>query len=916
MKEGENEGDYKMKLDLKQSINTRASSGNIEKSFRTGYYIGLDWKINSQSTSSNSSSVTATVYIRTSGSGYTISSSASKDVSVTIDGTKYVSTCTVGVGKNTKKTLFTKTVTVKHNSDGSKTCEFACALDINVTLGGTYYGKITHSGSGVLDKINLNSAPTLSGSISLSPTGTVPENQSSVKISWNAGSDAQNNITNYVLYRYVNSQLNWSSVLGNVTSYTDNISSFGQGTKISYQIKARDSYGLESGIISSATITKNTLTPATATASGSIKLETTTVKTSWSGQGNTNGSGTFTYAMYSDDIRVYNNNKITSSPVTIAIVRSGETAPIDKPYLLFDDIKRFASGGTNWVRTATFLFETTNAYGSVKSKTFTIDIDLRNPPTKPTNATITGSLTINGSKYFIPSRKALTINWGASVDELGGVVKYDIYEKIGTGAYSLKNSNITSTTITLTPNITKSTTCQYKIVAKTTYGTQSEVETGVINLYTYSEPSIGFGDVGRTDETVTVTIITKANTTIPNIDCSIRRFKVDSGNYTNLVSTLQEVTITGLVGDRSYVLTVEVQDNTGLTGIQTATINIPSYTPLLSIRETGVGVGVIPTGKYNFEVKGTANIDGVFTIKGKPIELDTSNLVKKSDFATGTSYKGKVANIDTNGVMEIGQYIDFHYGSSTDDYTARLEDTNDSKVGLRSSTSLTATGQLNGHAINFTGYRNWDTGNFDNLGAGASIVNDAGTYQCLMILGSRIAGGNRLIKMWDDVTVTGTLTTNGDLTTKVLRSSNITTGNTQLINGSGATIYCGNPSTQLILESKGNPQVNIAGTTRTLYHNGNMVTTKFWSGALSGTSSITLTNGANYNYIIIGGKPGSASCECMTIIPRAMITTSTQYIQLTTEGSYIKFGFYISGSNVIIVRNAGSGNITMVYGGM
>ncbi|MEI2420834.1 hypothetical protein V6O07_11220, partial [Arthrospira platensis SPKY2] len=119
-----------------------ALSGVIEKKFHGnsygGYYIGIDWRVNSQSAASNSSNITATVFIRTSGNGFSISSSAVKDVSITIDGAKYLSTCTVGIGTNQRKNLLTKTVNVGHNSDGNKTCPLACALDINVTLGGTY----------------------------------------------------------------------------------------------------------------------------------------------------------------------------------------------------------------------------------------------------------------------------------------------------------------------------------------------------------------------------------------------------------------------------------------------------------------------------------------------------------------------------------------------------------------------------------------------------------------------------------------------------------------------------------------------------------------------------------------------------------------------------------------------------------
>lgn len=65
-----------------------ATSGNIEKKIAGnsygGYYIGVDWKVNSQSTANNSSNVTATVYIRSTGNGFTINSSTSKSITVTI----------------------------------------------------------------------------------------------------------------------------------------------------------------------------------------------------------------------------------------------------------------------------------------------------------------------------------------------------------------------------------------------------------------------------------------------------------------------------------------------------------------------------------------------------------------------------------------------------------------------------------------------------------------------------------------------------------------------------------------------------------------------------------------------------------------------------------------------------------------
>lgn len=99
-----------------------------------------------------------------------------------------------------------------------------------------------------------------------------------------------------------------------------------------------------------------------------------------------------------------------------------------------------------------------------------------------------------------------------------------------------------------------------------------------------------------------------------------------------------------------------------------------------------------------------------------------------------------------------------------------------------------------------------------------------------------------------------------------------------------------------------------------------VTTTKLWSGSLTGTNSITITNGANYNYLMIGGRPGTSSCETWISIPRSLITTAVTYSQITTEEAYIKFGIYVSGSNIVLSRAAGSvgsnANITMVYGGM
>ena len=130
-----------------------ATSGTIRAAIRTGYDIQIVWTVDSQSAANNTSSVTAKVQLVSTGSSYTINSTASKSGTLTINGTSYSFSFSAALSGNQTKTLFTKTVTVAHNADGSKTCAFSTTCGINVTLGGTYYGNVTASGSGVFNTI-------------------------------------------------------------------------------------------------------------------------------------------------------------------------------------------------------------------------------------------------------------------------------------------------------------------------------------------------------------------------------------------------------------------------------------------------------------------------------------------------------------------------------------------------------------------------------------------------------------------------------------------------------------------------------------------------------------------------------------------------------------------------------------------
>lgn len=131
-----------------------ASSGTINNTFRTGYAVRITWTVTGQSIADNTSTVTANVQLVSLGSSYTINSSATKNGSLTVNGTTYSFTFSAALSGNQTKTIYTKTgIVVPHNSDGSKTCAFSCVAGIAVTLGGTYYGNVTASGTGIFNSI-------------------------------------------------------------------------------------------------------------------------------------------------------------------------------------------------------------------------------------------------------------------------------------------------------------------------------------------------------------------------------------------------------------------------------------------------------------------------------------------------------------------------------------------------------------------------------------------------------------------------------------------------------------------------------------------------------------------------------------------------------------------------------------------
>jgi hypothetical protein len=203
-----------------------ATSGTIQQAIRTGYRIQIAWTVDSQSVANNTSTVTAKVQLVSTGSSYTINSSASKSGSLTINGTKYTFSFSAALSGSQTKTLFTKTVTVSHASDGTKTCAFSATCGINVTLSGTYYGNVTASGNGTFNTIaRASTISSVTSSVSVNGTNAV-----TVEISRKASSFTHTVVFSFGSYSKTTTGVGTSTSYAIPTSWLNAIPNATSGT--------------------------------------------------------------------------------------------------------------------------------------------------------------------------------------------------------------------------------------------------------------------------------------------------------------------------------------------------------------------------------------------------------------------------------------------------------------------------------------------------------------------------------------------------------------------------------------------------------------------------------------------------------------------------------------------------------------
>lgn len=181
-------------------------------------YGVLTVKETATSTANNTSTLSISLVLKRPSS---ISSSATKTASCTINGTKYTWSGTIGGSGD--KTLISKTQTVTHNTDGTKSISIAASIDLDITWGGVSIGTISGSGTMTLTKIPRYATVTQS---------LAARTETTISMNWTSDSTID-----YIWYS-TNNGSSWVGINitdGKTGSYTIS----GRAANTTYQIKTR-----------------------------------------------------------------------------------------------------------------------------------------------------------------------------------------------------------------------------------------------------------------------------------------------------------------------------------------------------------------------------------------------------------------------------------------------------------------------------------------------------------------------------------------------------------------------------------------------------------------------------------------------------------------------------------------------------
>ena len=567
-----------------------------------------------------------------------------------------------------------------NKNDGFRTFEYSATTDVGttsskaITVGfgiDSYNGDdswdSTTTGSFTVGATNRPPNPpsniiVRNGNSANSPVlnaGIVPENITTLFITWSAGSDPDGDQLTYALNESINNGGYVQRDFGTDLAHSYNTNGWDEGGTIQFYVDARDTKGAWSSKTYSGVFTKNRLTAGTIYEySNNINFNTKSFEARFRGGSNTDKSAV-TYSCYSDSITIYNQTYTSDTKQTILIWRTGDATPAsNQPYIKFNELVELYRSN-NFTGTLSMGLFSKNTHGTKKSTVAAVvQVDLRVAPNPARNQSIVANsnhspiykkVAFSNNYYFIPDgSNVCRVHWNLGSGKLGESVRYEVYVSYNNGGWQKladvpQGTNDYAYYNHVIPKQTVSQQFKYLIRTITSYGYHSDAITPAQTLHFYNTPGIAVGTITRGATTCDVKITVKTNTSIPNVGTVgswLTNPATSRGNL-NASQGEQNIAVTGLTDAGTYTLKVTYNDNTGFSGNQVRDIAIGQNTPIFFINKYGIGVnGAQANSAIALNVKGAANVSNILN----------SNLLG------GSGAHGSTKVSDLNNIWKSGFY--------------------------------------------------------------------------------------------------------------------------------------------------------------------------------------------------------------------------------------------------------------------
>ena len=745
------------------------------------------------------------------------------------------------------------TITVAHNSDGTKTVDVGFSTRVYI------FGPQEYGGSMTLTNID-RTAPTVSCSISgITAYG--------FKIS--ASSSATADIWQYS----TNGGTSWtqfSTTAGTSASIT--LSSLSPNTSYSVRVKARKKTNQVYG--TSGTSTVKTLGGGVINSCPTITADAATVSFK--------PNVTVYDASYSYYLSICNGATeylalgartwtAGTADRTITLTQTERADLLDAMASIKSfsaTIKLVTKSGTTQIgstTSCTCTIQTTETNSAPTMTAFTY----KDSRSNTTAVTGNDQLFIQGYSYLYITPGTATAKNGASI------VKY------AATCNGVSGSNTTGGAINLS-TVSKAGTLDVVVTATDSRGyTVSSKQQ--ITVIAYAKPKVSSITLRRTNDIEaemqlvfngSISPITVGGTQKNSLKYVQYRYKLTSessyGSYTSILSSVTQngtsfsysnLELCSLDANSSYDFHVYIRDQLNTLSSVSLYFTVPQGTPLVALRKKKVGINT-PNPEAALHVVGSARIEGTVT----------------TQTISANSLSGTLPVSNVSGTLPI------------------------SKGGTGATTAAAAiTNIINGRTIapqviNVTGSRYWIDGIYGINMQNSDIIGINGLY-FLDAVDSEGEGINfyRSSTTWDRLySYAGTLYYAPNVATNTHPGTRYT-----VYHSGGATIPI----------SKGGTGATTAAAART---NLGITCTSLYSGSLS--SGSTTFNYGNYKAYIIVGNPTTSASKMSIIVPKGMITTSDVSWQIADEGYFRVFKLKYSGTTVTMTIGNGYGSITNVYG--